>query len=94
MPFDNIIPLLWAMGSINAFVTMQVFVKLLSAHISAPYIIYMRSVILFLLNSLFILKSDTYQPYTSTDNNTLAPSLPNKYFSFNIKNRERRSIST
>ena len=60
MSFDNIIPLLLAMGSINAFVTMQVFVKLLSVHISATYIIYIRSVILFILNSLFILKSETY----------------------------------
>lgn len=66
MSFGNIVPLLWAMGSINAFVTMQVFVKLLSTQISTTYIIYIRSVILFLLNSLFILKSDAYQPYTLT----------------------------
>lgn len=94
MSFDSILPLLWAMGSINAFVTVQVFVKLLSTHISTQYIIYVSSFILFLLNSLFILKSDTYQPYTPTDNNTLVPSPLKKYFSFNIKNRERRITST
>jgi hypothetical protein len=58
MSLENIIPLLWAMGSINSFVTMQVFVKLLSVEISAPYIICMRSVLLFILNSIFILKSE------------------------------------
>jgi hypothetical protein len=90
MSFDNIVPLLWAMGSINAFVTMQLFVKLLSTHISAQYIIYLRSLILFLLNSLLILKSDAYQPYTT--NNALALSPSQKYFAFNIKNRERMNF--
>lgn len=65
MKIDNIVPLLMAMGSINAFVTMQVFVKLLSTHISTQYIIYLRSTILFILNSFFILRSSDYQPYLS-----------------------------
>jgi hypothetical protein len=86
MSFEKIAPLLWAVGSINCFVTMQVFVKLLSPYLSTQYIIVLRSVLLLALNSLFVLNSSEYQPY---DPPLLAegdPPVPRKYFSFNIKN--------
>lgn len=63
MKIESITPILYAIGSVISFVTMQIFVKLLSEQITVQYILQVRSLILFAINSIFILNSNYYAPY-------------------------------
>ena len=80
----------WVVGSTCAFVTMQLFIKLLSADVPSQYIVCLRSILLLLINSCFVFTSDQYEPYTlpASTNDSV------KFFSLNIKSRKRKQRLT
>ena len=55
------LPVIWSLMVSFFFVSMQVFVKLLSSQLSPRYIIAMRSICLLTLNSIIIAFSPNYQ---------------------------------
>lgn len=60
MSLENVSATVWAIGSTCCFVTMQLFIKLLSADVSSQYIVCLRSVLLLLINSCFVFGSEEY----------------------------------
>lgn len=57
MNVENIWVCAWVIGSTCAFVTMQLFIKLLAADVSSQYIVCLRSVLLLLINSCIVFSS-------------------------------------
>ena len=73
-------------GSTCAFVSMQLFIKLLAADVSSQYIVCLRSVLLLLINSCIVFSSQDYKPFTPP----IQPKEEVKFFSLNIKSRKRK----
>ena len=60
------LPLLWYLGFNFFHTNMQIFVKLLSYHFAAQYVIIIRSILLLTLNTIILLNSHNYKPYNHT----------------------------